>query len=120
MNKVPTCEVVHETKESSLQKSSADSSLAVSRALMRSWVQTPLRAIFDKIYFVLCNFISVRKSDRNASNLLFGRNPNEPLHRFPSLVTVLFNIAVNDFDAKESVVDRCSFPYRTRCKREPG
>ena len=30
INKVPTCEVVHETKESSIQKSSTDSSLAQS------------------------------------------------------------------------------------------
>ena len=34
--------------------------------IWRLWVQTPLGAIFDKIYFVLCNFRSVRQSDRNA------------------------------------------------------
>ena len=34
--------------------------------IWRLWVQTPLGAIFDEIYFVLCNFRSVRWSDRNA------------------------------------------------------
>ena len=55
----PTCEVVLETKESSLQTSPIDSLLAqlVSMGLMiwRLWVQIPLGTIFDEIYFVLCN-----------------------------------------------------------------
>ena len=34
--------------------------------IWRLWVQTPLEAIFDEIYFVLCNFRSVRLSDRSA------------------------------------------------------
>ena len=34
--------------------------------IWRLWVQTPLGAIFYQIYFVLCNFRSVRLSDRNA------------------------------------------------------
>ena len=34
--------------------------------IWRLWVQTPLGAIFDEIYFVLLNLRSVRKSDRNA------------------------------------------------------
>ena len=32
-------------------------------------------AIFEEIYFVLCNFKSVRKSDRNASDCLIVKNP---------------------------------------------
>ena len=42
--------------------------------IRRSWVQTPLKEIFDEIYFVLCNFISVRKSDRNASDRSIVKN----------------------------------------------
>ena len=59
----PTCEVVHETKESSLQKSLTDSSLAQlaehetdDQEIMSS---NPTGYYFDKIYFVLCNFRSV-------------------------------------------------------------
>ena len=32
--------------------------------ILRLWVQTPLGTIFDKIYFVLCNFRSVRNAYR--------------------------------------------------------
>ena len=34
--------------------------------IQRLWIQTPLGVIFDEIYFVLCNFRSVRWSDRTA------------------------------------------------------
>ena len=59
-------------KQSSLQKSStqltaAQISWQSIRVMIRKlWVQTPLGAIFDEIYFVLCNFRSVRLSDRNV------------------------------------------------------
>ena len=56
--------VVHETKESSLQKSPTDSSpaqLSDDRLMIQRFlVQTPLGTIFDEIYVVLCNFRSVR------------------------------------------------------------
>ena len=59
-NKIsPTCEVVHETKESSLHRSPTDSCLA---QLSEQGTDNPevvglntLGAIFDEIYFVLCN-----------------------------------------------------------------
>ena len=60
----PTCEVVHETKESSLQKSLTDSSIAqlaehgTDDPVVVS--STPLWAISNEIYYVLCNFRSVR------------------------------------------------------------
>ena len=61
---------MHETKESSFQKSPTDSLLAqlVEQETDDPEVvsSNPLDAIFDKIYFVLCNFRSVRKSDGNA------------------------------------------------------
>ena len=61
----PTCEVVHGTKESSLQTSLTDSLLA---QLGGHWTddlevvefKTLLGTIFDEIYFVLCNLRSVR------------------------------------------------------------
>ena len=34
----------------------------------------PTGAIFDEIYFVLCNFRSVRQTDRNASDFLIVKN----------------------------------------------
>ena len=34
-----------------------------------------LGVIFDEIYFVLCNFGSVRYSDRNVSDFLIVKNP---------------------------------------------
>ena len=36
--------------------------------------QTPMRAIFDEIYFVLCDFRSVRLSDRIASDFHIVKN----------------------------------------------
>ena len=42
--------------------------------IWRLWVQTPLGAIFDEIYFVLCNLRSVRKSNRNASDWPIVKN----------------------------------------------
>ena len=66
----PTCAVVHETKESSLQTSPTDSllvQLAEHETDDLVVVSSNLGAVFDEIYFVLCNFRSVRKSDRNAS-----------------------------------------------------
>ena len=58
----PICEVTHGTKESSLQTSPTDSSLAqlVEHRTDDLEVQPPLGTIFDDIYFVLCNFRSVR------------------------------------------------------------
>ena len=60
----PTCEVVHETKERSLQKSPTDSLLAQlveqetdDQEVMSS---NPTGGNFWKICFVLCNFRSVR------------------------------------------------------------
>ena len=44
--------------------------------IQRLWVQTPLGAIFDNFFFVLCNFRSLRYSDRNASDFLIVKNPN--------------------------------------------
>ena len=43
--------------------------------MRRLWVKTPLGAIFDEIYFVLCNFRSVTlhisvRSDRSRSGFL--------------------------------------------------
>ena len=64
----PTCEVVHVTKLAS-EIYPTDSCLVqlVDRVMIqRLWVQTSLMAIFDKIYFVLCNL----RSDRNASDFL--------------------------------------------------
>ena len=73
--------MVHETKESSLQKSPTDSSLAQlaeqetdDQEVVRS---NPTGAIFDKFYFVLCNFKSIRKSDRNMSDWPIVKNLNE-------------------------------------------
>ena len=43
--------------------------------IRRLWIQIPLGTIFDEIYFVLCNFTSVR-SDRNASAFLIVKNMN--------------------------------------------
>ena len=55
----PTCKVVYETKESSLQTSPADSSLAQLAEHGTDDLEVvssnPTGAIFDKIYFVLCN-----------------------------------------------------------------
>ena len=61
----PTCEVVHETKESSLQKFPTDSLLAQlvehgTDDLEVVSSKTPLGALFDEIYFVLCNLKTVR------------------------------------------------------------
>ena len=60
----PTCEVVHETKESSLQISPTDScldQLAEQKTDDPEVVSSnPTGAIFDKIYFVLCKIRSVR------------------------------------------------------------
>ena len=55
--------MVHETKESSLQKSPTDSSLAQLTEHetddMEVMGSNPTGSNFDKIYFVLCNFRSV-------------------------------------------------------------
>ena len=70
--------MVHETKESPFKKSPTDSSLAQlaeGEMIRKLWVQTPLGTIFDEIYFVVCNFRSVRLSDRNVSDFLFLKNP---------------------------------------------
>ena len=60
----PTCEVVHETKESSLQTSQPDSSLAQLGEHGTDDLEVvslnPNGDNFDEIYFVLCNFRSVR------------------------------------------------------------
>ena len=36
----------------------------------KAWVQTPLGAIFDEIYFVLCNFRSVRKTNTHLDKTM--------------------------------------------------
>ena len=41
--------------------------------ILRLWVQTPLGAIFDEIYFLLYNVRSVRYSDRNAYHETFRK-----------------------------------------------
>ena len=46
--------------------------------IWRFWVQTPLGAIFDEIYFVLCNFRSVRLSDRKVSVRPIVKNMDDP------------------------------------------
>ena len=60
----PTCEVVHGTKESSLQTSPTDSLLAQLVEHRTDDLEVvssnPMGTIFDEIYFVLCNFRSVR------------------------------------------------------------
>ena len=59
----PTCKVVHGTKESSLQTSPTDSLLAQLEEHGTDDLEVvssnPTGAIFDEIYFVLCNFRSV-------------------------------------------------------------
>ena len=61
---------------SKIAPSGANSSQAQRLMIRRLWVQAPLGQIFDKIYFVLCNFRSVRQYDRNASDWPIVKNPN--------------------------------------------
>ena len=44
--------------------------------IKKLWIQTPLGAIFDEIYFVLCNYRSVR----NSSDFLIVKNPIDHFH----------------------------------------
>ena len=67
----PTCEVVHETKLTSEISCATDSCLA---QLSEHWSldlkvvsSNPTGGIFDEIYFALCNFKSVRLSDRSKT-----------------------------------------------------
>ena len=65
---------MHETKQSSLQKFPTDfcqAQLAEQKIDDPEAVSSnPTGAIFDEIYFVLCNVRSVSESDRNASDFL--------------------------------------------------
>ena len=78
--------MVNETKESSLQKSPTDSSLAQlgeqetdDQDVMGS---NPTGGNFDKIILVLCNFRSVRYSDRNASDW--------PIEKYPIIHLLIY------------------------------
>ena len=63
MNKVQQVKwCMKQTKLTSAISCPTDSCLAqlVEHQIRRLWVQPPLGAIFDEIYFVLCNFSSAR------------------------------------------------------------
>ena len=58
--------------------------------IQRLGVQTPLGAIFDEISFVLCNFRSVRHTDRNASDFFIVKNPNDSLTEIKRHMRIFF------------------------------
>ena len=70
--------MVHEIKESSLQKSPTNSHLAELAEDETDGQEVVGSNLTDEIYFVLCNFKSVRQSDRNASDFFIVKNPTEP------------------------------------------
>ena len=79
--------MVHETKESSLHRSPTYSLLAQLAEHktddLKVVSSNSTGAIFDEIYFVLCNF----RSDRNASDFFIVKNPNEHYWLLNSIVT---------------------------------
>ena len=80
--KIQRCEVVHETKESSLQKYPTDSSLAqLAEHVTDDPEVVSSKCENDEIYCVLYNSRSVRWSDRNASDFLITKNPSVPLSK---------------------------------------
>ena len=82
--------------------------------IRRLWFQTPLGTIFDKIYFVLCNFRSLRQSDRNASDFLIVKNPNV-LPNQP----ICHSLPVSDFQIQScSIESRNASSPKSKMKHE--